>query len=121
MIDLVIDQVNCSTEANVKNILIPICKDLNSRSAIIETVLRDECESEDEAGADVGAIGPLAQGELIVSSIVQNCMKKYSFKQNRFKVHSSDDPKGAETMQLMQPDASQSGYISAGKLQVDLM
>ena len=55
MIDLVIDKVNSLTEANVKNILTPICKDLNSRIAIIETVLRDECESEDEAGADVGA------------------------------------------------------------------
>ena len=68
LIDVVIDKGNGSTETDVKNIFAPICKDLNCRIAIIEAVLRDECETEDEAGADeaaadVGEIGPLSQGE----------------------------------------------------------
>ena len=67
----------------------------------------------DEAGDDVGGIGPLAQGALAVRSIIQNSMKKYCFKQNWFKlVHSSDKQKGDELQllhnshdpSLMQPD-----------------
>ena len=62
----------------------PIRNVLNCRLDVIEAVLRDECENEEDAG------GPLAQGELIVSAIVQDSMKKYCFKQNRPKVHSSE-------------------------------
>ena len=92
MVDMVIEKVNVLTESNVKNTLAPIRKDRNCTIDIIETVLRDECESEEEAGGDVGEKGPLAHDELAVSSIVQNCMlKKYCFKRNGLKlVHSSD-------------------------------
>ena len=92
MIDMVIEKVNALTESNVKNMLAPICKGLNCRIDIIETVLRDECESEEEAGADVGEIGPPAHDELADSSIVQNCMlKRYCFKRHGPKLmHSSD-------------------------------
>ena len=48
--------------------LAPVCKDLSCRIYIIEAVLRDECESEEEAGADVGGIGPPAHNELAVNA-----------------------------------------------------
>ena len=53
--------MNVLTETDVKNILAPICKDLNSRIDIIETVLRDECESEIAAGAEACVMVPPAQ------------------------------------------------------------
>ena len=71
-------------ESNVQNTLARICKVLNCRLDLVEAVLPDDCESEEEA------VGPLAQGELIASSMLQNSMKNYRFKQNRPKVHSSE-------------------------------
>ena len=57
--DMVIDKVNLLIETNVKSMLDPACKDLSYRIDIIEALLRDICESEEEAGVDVGGIGPM--------------------------------------------------------------
>ena len=92
MIDKVVEKINGLTESNAQNILAPICKVLNCRLDIIETVLRDECETEEEAGDEVGKIGPPIHDELAISQIVQNSMlKKYCLKRNGPKLmHSSD-------------------------------
>ena len=79
-----------------KTFVAPVCRDLSSRIDIIESVLRDACEGENKTGADACRLGPSAQEDLTVSSIVQTCMKKYCFKRNEPNLLRSSDKQNGD-------------------------
>ena len=85
MIDLVIGKVEVLVETNVKNMLAPVCMELNCRIDAMEELHRDDCDD------GHGAAEPLYQNvpcedtydESVDSSIVQNCMlRRYCFQRN---------------------------------------